>query len=211
MIGIFRKDVYMLLSAYKKNLLLVFAFYAAIALGTKSTLLPTMMIWLMGFYALSALTMDASSGWDRYARTLPVTPGRIVAARFLVTLGMIAAGALYSVLLDAALCLLYGLPAGRMLAMAAGGVAGALLSAGLLLPAAYKWGAEKARSAMLALIFAGSLCIWVLGKKNALRSFFDWLENRSPVWMLALLLLLCAAVFVLGGVISCHVYRNKEF
>lgn len=211
MIGIFKKDVYMLLSAYKKNLLLLFALYAAITLGMKNTFFPAMTVWLMSFYSLSALTMDASSGWDRYARTLPVTPGRIVAARFLAALGMIAAGTLYALLLDAGLYLLHGVPLGQMLAGIAVSFAMALLSVGLLLPAAYQWGVEKARGVLLTLFLAVFLGILFLARENLVESAVNRIEGGNPVLVLTVLVLACAAVFVLGGVISCRIYRKKEF
>ncbi len=212
MIGIFRKDVYMLLSAYKKNLLLLFALYAAVTLGMKNTVFPAMTVYLMSFYSLGTLTMDASSGWDRYARTLPVTPGRIVAARFLAAFGMIAAGTLYALLLDAALCLLHGLPFGQLLAETTAGFALALLSVGLLLPAAYQWGVEKARGVMLALFLAVALGILFLeGKEDLVEGAVNRIEGGNPVLALTVLVLVCAAVFALGGVISCRIYRKKEF
>ena len=86
MLGFLRKDFYMLYGAYKKNLLLVFLLYAALVLVMKNTFLLAILIWLMAFYGLSAITMDDSCGWDRYARTLPVSSGAVITARFLTTL-----------------------------------------------------------------------------------------------------------------------------
>ena len=78
MIGFLKKDVYCLASLYKKNLVLVYVLYAVLTIATDNLFFLYFMIWLMGFYAISAISLDNSCGWDRFARTLPATMGNAI-------------------------------------------------------------------------------------------------------------------------------------
>ena len=93
MIGFFRKDFYALASLYKKNLALVFVLYVVLTVSTGNPFFLYFLIWMLGFYSLSAISLDQSCGWDRYARTLPASPRQVVAARYLITVGFMALGA----------------------------------------------------------------------------------------------------------------------
>ncbi len=217
MIGFLKKDLYMLSRMYRKNLLLVFAIYTVMVLVMHTTFLLYMLIWLMGFYGLSALTLDDSSGWDRYARTLPATAGQIITARFLVELMMIAAGVVLALVVGTLEALSQKRELGELFFAVPIITSLALLSMGLILPAAYRWGVDKARNTFLVLFIALFFLPQLLRKygipieSDMLRRLVRWLEE-SPRWLPPLVCLAIGAlIFLLGGCLSTRIYRKKEF
>lgn len=88
--GLFLKDLYGLMGLYKKNLILIALAYGVMGIAGNMPFFFYMSVWLMGSYILSAITLDQQCGWDRYARTLPVSAGQIVGAKFLVGLAFVA-------------------------------------------------------------------------------------------------------------------------
>ncbi len=215
MLGFLRKDCYMLYGAYKKNLLLVFVLYAALVLAMKNTFLLAIVIWLMAFYGLSAITMDDSCGWDRYARTLPVSGEAVIAARFLTTLLLLGAAVAYSLILGGVLYFFldYG-EIQELLVTIALVTAAALAATGVLLPAAYKWGVDKVRNTFM-LVFMLVFLSSTLLKKWLGRGFIDarlrGLEGLSPMALSAAALGAGLLVFALGGWVSARIYAKKEF
>lgn len=216
MIGLLRKDIYMLYGAYKKNILLLFLMYTMVIVTMKNTFLLGLAIWLMSFYSLSAITMDDSCGWGRYARTLPVSDGVVIMARFLSTLVMLCAGVAFAVTIAVVLCcFMHYAVFSELMTMIALVTAVALATLGLLLPAAYKWGVEKARNTSLALFMLACMIPLML-KKLAGRHFTaDLLEIRIQelslgwlsVWAMGIGLL----IFFFGSWLSSRIYAKKEF
>ncbi len=210
MIGLLRKDIYLLISAYKKNLVLVFLLYAVLAVTLKQLFLLAMLIWMMGFYSLGTFTMDDTSGWDCYAATLPVSAGQIVGARFLITLGTIGLGALFALIVGAVLHLMDRANFFELACTAAVTTGLALCSMGLLLPAAYKWGVEIARNTFMLLCLLIFLTPFlldpILDLKAALVALLDQL---SPTSLGLGALGLGFAVFALGFLLSCTAYQKK--
>ena len=215
MLGFLRKDFYMLYGAYKKNLLLVFLLYAALVRVMKITFLLAILIWLMAFYGLSAITMDDSCGWDRYARTLPVSSGAVITARFLTILLLLGVAVAYSLILGGILHLFLDYDGiGDLLLTIALVTSAALATTGILLPAAYKWGVDKVRNTFM-LVFILVFLTPVLLKKwlgtGLTDSLLRWLEELSPTALSAAALGVGLLVFALGGWVSARIYAKKEF
>ena len=215
MIGFLKKDFYCLMSLYKKNLILVVLLYAVLTVATKQTFFIGFLVWMMGFYSLSAVTLDDSCGWNRYARTLPASPKKVMAARFLMTAAMTLCGAVLGIAMGVILVLVHGGNPGEIVAVVSVVTGLALLTMGILLPAAYKWGVEKARNGFLALFLAVFLVPLLMEKgvmdDASLRSALAWMDTQ-PVWVLSGGVLLAALViYVLGYWAACGIYARKEF
>lgn len=215
MIGFLRKDFYCLMSLYKKNLMLVVLLYAVLTLVTKQTFFIGFLVWMMGFYSLSAVTLDDSCGWNRYARTLPASPSKIVAARFLMTAAMTLCGTVLGIVMGIALVLVHGGNLGEIVAVVSMITGVALLTMGIMLPAAYKWGMEKARNGFLA-FFLVVFLVPLLMEKGAvddapLRAALAWMDAQ-PVWLLSGgAVLIALVIYALGCGIACGIYTRKEF
>lgn len=215
MLGFLRKDLYMLYRAYGKNLLVIFLMYAAMVVFMKNTFILAIVIWLMSFYSLSAITMDDSCGWDRFARTLPVSSGTIVLARFLTSLVMLGTGLAFAAVTAVILCCFmdYG-DIGPLMVMIAVVTALTLATSGVLLPAAYKWGVEKVRNTAVLVFALMSVSPFMLRKwigNDFIAGLKRWLSELSlvslSVWALAAGLL----IFAFGGWLSGRIYAKKEF
>lgn len=90
MIGLLKKDFFILWHAYHKNLALVLVLYSVMALAMDLTFMVFFFAWISGFYILSGLTIDNYSKWDLYAASLPVSKRQIVGAKFiLITLALL--------------------------------------------------------------------------------------------------------------------------
>lgn len=215
MIGFLRKDLYSLASTYKKNLAFVFLLYTVMTLAMDVTFLLYMVIWLMGFYSLSAISLDDACGWNRYARTLPASDRQIVGARFLATLLMTALGVVFAMIVGIAGCLIRRLPLEELLFSIPVITGIALACIGLLLAAAYKWGVDKARNTFLLAFMAACLIPSLLAKRlGGLASLKDaaaWLDAQPAALSAAAALGIGLAVFAVGYLLACAVYRKKEF
>lgn len=215
MIGFLRKDFYMLYEAYKKNLLLVFVLYAGLVLVTKNTFFGSILIWMMAFYGLSAITMDGSCGWDCYARTLPVSNGAVITARFLVTLIMVGISFAFSMILCG--ILYYFMDYGELQEMVVPNAlitAAALIAIGLMFPAAYKWGVEKVRNSFLLVFMAVFLTPLALKKwmdLDSVEALARSLEEIPTAAVMGMALGAGLLVYAFGGWLSVRVYAKKEF
>ncbi len=214
MLGFLKKDLYMLYGTYSKNLGLVFLLYAVISLATKQTFLLSMMVFMSGFYSLSLLTMDDACGWNRYARTLPVSSGAIITARFLASLCMLGVGVVFAALMGAVLRFVLRVDMTEA-ALTVAVVAGVtLVTTGLMLPAGYKWGVEKTRNTMMLLfvvVFVGPILLKDRLNLEQLRLIAVRLEGTPPAAIAAVCVGAGLVVFALGGLLSWRIYRKKEF
>ncbi len=205
----------MLYAAYRKNLLLLFLLYAAMVVFMKNTFLMSFLIWLMPFYSLSAITMDDSCGWDRFARTLPVSSGAVITARFLAVLLMLGIGVGFALILAAILHFFMDYSEiGGMLVTIALVTALALVSIGVLLPAAYKWGVEKVRNSFVLVFMLVFLTPVLLGKRlgtDFAESLESWLSSLSITEISGAALGVGLLVFAFGGWLSSRIYAKKEF
>ena len=215
MTGLLRKELYGLNSLYAKQLPLVALLYSALSLFTDQDFFIYFGVWVMMFYSLSTLSLDESSGWGRYARTLPVTTAQIVGAKFLVTL-------IYT-----GIALVYGMAMGLVRRMIGGEadlavLAAALLAIGavslmmssLMYPFAFRYGLEKARNGMLVVWMALFAGFYLFGSRlNEAAPLIELLDTIAvyPVLWLAGTLAMTATVMALCFAASCRIYGKKEF
>ena len=218
--GLLYKEVASLMGLYKKNLVLVAVIYGALSVVTRNNFFLFFGIWMMGFYSLSSFSLDESSGWGRYARTLSVSDRQIVGAKFLTALVFMAMALVYAVAVGA-VCYLVDRAAFDWVEFFGGILlvtAVALLSVGLMFYFAVKFGQEKARNyfmifalAIFAVFFlAGQLGLLEEPTEGDLAAVASWVGSHAGLMVLGALAL-AGAVFFLCYLASCAVYRRKEF
>ncbi|MFQ8996981.1 ABC-2 transporter permease [Allofournierella massiliensis] len=214
MIGLLKKDFFILWHAYHKNLALVLVLYSVIALAMDLTFMVFFFAWISGFYILSGLTIDNYSKWDLYAASLPVSKRQIVGAKFiLITLALLISFVI-GTLLCGLLTLLKGTPfLENLLSLFAVSFV-CLAYFGVSLVLSYKYGVEKARTAVLlaaAAVFGG---VMVLGKLDLLQSFaLPGLLQTLFLGDLAIVVMpvCCILVYLLCWAIATRIYSRKEF
>ena len=222
--GLFLKDLYGLMGLYKKNLALVAILYGAMGVLGNLPVFFYMAVWIMGSYSLTAVTLDQQCSWDRYARTLPVSAGQIVGAKFLVGAAFLGIALVYALAGAGLRGLLFGWSEDwqgffEALAFLTGlNLAGT----GLTIPAAYKWGTDKARNTMLvfyALLFVAIFLVFpedgaLAGAFPGLRESLAGLKDITLAQVrlaAAAVLGAGAAIYVLGWALARGIYARMEF
>lgn len=159
----------------------------------------------------TTISYDEFYHWDRYAAALPISRGRVVAAKYLLILLMAAAAML--------LCLAMGgllgwLLAGEvqwveLLASAGASLAVGLLGAAVVVPLYYRFGVQQCRFALVAVygIPALAVVLWVRVTGFALteaqlEALLQGLALAAPV--------ICLAALGVSWLISTRVYQKKE-
>ena len=150
--GLLYKDFQLLANSYKRSILTVLLLYAAIILLTRQIFVAYALVFLASVYVSTTISFDEQAHWDSYARTLPVSAGQIVAAKYLLNLVFMLA-AVCALLLSALLPLSAGIagdaaavPLPEQLSGILGSGAVSLLASSLTLPISYKFGGVRARS-----------------------------------------------------------------
>jgi len=219
--GLIYKDFITLLNVYKKNLLLVAVVYGGLAVFMNNDFFLYFGIWMMGFYGLTGFSLDIQCGWDRYARTLPISDEKIITAKFIANLLFMAMGIVYGIAASILRCVINGSPLQevRDMLMAVWVVAAvALMSISVIYFLAVKFGPDKARNYFLTLFLVLFFCVFLLGKTGifnnlpmeALQNTGLWLDQHAVLSALGLLAL--SVIVLLASIAaSCAVYRRKDF
>ena len=214
--GLLYKDWSLVINSYKYNFLLLLVFYALLTALLKMTFLAYAMVFVVGMYAASTTSMDENSHWDAYARTLPVTPGQLVAVKYLLTLFFTAVGVILSFVL------LQLVPQGvSTLAEEVLGLSSAtlvtMLYFSLTIPLSYRFGAVRARSwvtVALLLAMPEQARGWLEGALGALSaqvSAGSLTEAQFCFAAAAGMLVLCVVFLAISWAVSVQIYRKKGF
>lgn len=223
--GLFYKDWALIAGGYKTNFIFLLVFYGFLTVTARMSFLAYAMVFVLGLYASSTISMDESSHWDAYARTLPVTPGQLVAAKYGLTLVLTAASIPLSFLLIALI------PAPKpSLTEAVLGLAAAatvtLVYFSFVIPLSYHFGAAKARSwvsiTILVVAFGPVLLFKLLPEESTAHiqsaaSTLDaavasnWSETALTVAAVGGLLLLSLVFVFISWAVSVRIYSKKTY
>lgn len=221
MTGFILKDIFCLRKVLRSYLLILAVYALLVVAGMwPMSFLTGFLSVMVAMLPFTCFNVDHAAKWDAYALSLPVSRGKIVGARYLALLLMMAMGVAISLIAgvwmwiaggqeDFFVTLLTGLVCMGL---------GTLVNAPML-PLIYRFGAERARIIFFALFFGigGLLTLWLLPMGGA-----QWLDTvmenldafyQSEFFVTVAALLFVAACFALLGVsflISCAVYKRKE-
>ena len=214
MIGLLKKDLFILRRVYMKNFFLVLALYTALGVALKMTSFFNLMSWMYGFYVISLFSVDNACHWDFYAATLPVSRKAVVTAKFLLLGLCVAAGQIYSLVMAPVACLLVGVPVLESIWTSLLVTLVLVIYFAVMMPLTYAFGPEKARSAMLlalVVIGGGIFAAASLGDTvGLLDAMFGWLETGAATGF-GILAAAAAAVCLVCWLASCRIYEKKEF
>lgn len=187
--GLFYKDWSVLVGQYRKNILLLLVVYLGMAYLFDMPFMLYALVFMFGIYTQSALSFDEKCHWDTYAHTLPVSPAAVVGSKYLLGLVAILSG------------LVIGLAAFLFFPSIARGTMGmeeamvgmltatalALLYFALSLPLSYRFGSERARAAVMAVILLLAVLVMaatVLLSSEQLQGIQRFFGFRGPaeIW-----------------------------
>ena len=208
MTGLVYKD----LMVMKKTLALymvIFAVYGYMSIAyDQGGLLFAMVLILSSMVPVSTIAYDERSKWDRIANTTPLSRKEIVTAKYLLAI-LLTAGSV-------AVCFVIYLfdkriPLTENLMMCYILMLMGMFYQALLLPVNIKFGAEKGRNIMMAIMFVPVLIIIMIGKTGivdiaAIEMFLTNNENLLPYIFTSAVLVVYAASIAL----SVKIYENKD-
>ena len=221
MTGFILKDI-LCLRKVLRSYVLIFGVYALmVATGVWSvSVLVGFLSLMVTMLPFTCFNVDHAAKWDTYGLALPVSRNKIVGARYLALLLLLAVCAVISLLVGAGMLL-----SGRgedvsvtlLTALVCLGL-GTLINAPML-PLIYWFGAERARIIFFALFFGvsglGTLWLVPMGGAEWLKAVINNTDAfyQSEAFVAAAALVFLAVSLALLGVsylISCAIYKRKE-
>lgn len=208
--GLVLKD-FLCLRRVIRSMLLVAVFYVLLSftgMFDLSIMAGVIMI-MLSFIAANCFAYDKAAGWEVYAGTLPLSRGQQVCARYLTILLLIVLGWVFSLTL-AGVGSLFGLMHDWdvFLVTDVAYTLVVLLFNAIMMPLLYKFGVERARVLLYAvlagLFLVGFLAFKFLGGAEALDSL-----EESPVYIV-LPFLAALLLFALSVPISLYIYQKKD-
>ncbi|HWP50196.1 MAG TPA: ABC-2 transporter permease [Clostridia bacterium] len=161
---------------------------------------------LCAMMVISSFSYDNYAKWDKYGTSLPVTRSDMVGAKYLLALIMTGVGVVITCLLYAVFMLVSKGDFSELLPIIFGTTGAALFLVMVLLPCIYKFGAEKARMAMVIIgvliTLILSLLAWLLPE--------DMNITAVKVLLFAALPIMEALGFYISYKLSCRIYQGKE-
>ena len=220
MTGLLYKDQMTIWSSYRKNFLLVVVLYTAMAYTLDMPFMLFALVFMGGMYISSTLSFDEMSHWDTYARTLPVSAGQLVGAKYLLALGWMAGSFVLAELLLTACDLVNN----RLQENLLYNLAGCLVALGLVLiyyaltlPLSYKLGAARARSGVIVAIgisvglVAFASYTTQPGSTSVSSAAAAMNETSSLFFFSGGLIAVGLVLFAISWMVSTAIYKKKEY
>ena len=208
MIGLIYKD----LMVMRKTLALywvIFAVYGYMGIAyDQGGLLFAMVLVLSSILPVSSIAYDERCKWDKIANTAPLSRKEIVMAKYLF--------AILLTVFSVAVCFVIYLFDSRMpmtekLIMCYMLTMGGMLYQALLLPVNIKFGAEKGRNIMLAIMFIPVLLVVAVSNTGLvdLSAVVQFLENNEQL-IPYIVTATVAVVYAASVTLSVKIYENKD-
>ena len=208
MLGLVYKD----LMVMRRTLLLYGAMgivYGIIAIyGDQYGMVFALMMIVSAMVPVSAISYDERSKWDKIVNTMPLSRKEIVLSKYVLAILLTA---ISSVIIFAFYMLVPEMPLEEKAVTTAVMAMMAMLYQAALMPVMFKFGSEKGRTMMLAILFVPAVLIFAIGEMNiidvnAAISFLERNEAMIPYLMAGFVL----AIYSLSMALSVKIYEKKD-
>ncbi len=214
MMGLVYKDIMVQGRTLRYYLIFMLVYVVLVFAGVFDTfILGTFAVVMAMLLPMSSMAYDDQVKWDAYAAAAPGGRKKVVAGKYLFTLGVVLASGAAALILMLALYVLgrTEMPMGELLITLGACMEVGLLINSVILPLIFKFGAEKSRAISLGVfvvIFGGGmLLISMMEKGGSFPALPVWLVSALPVVLtLGLLIALC-----LSFAVSLHICEKKEY
>ena len=208
MAGLILKDLMSIQRQIKAQAFLLIFFLFISIFMQQGLILFTLIIFIVTFQAITALTYDEQSNWDKYANTLPVSKGDIILSKYILSVLLMLFGLILALPIvfiihrftntwaSAEFFLTFNLLVALAFCMLA-----------LLLPIYIKFGSIKGRMFLIGLCFIPSILFNLL--KEYLPDITLTLSNLKQYMFFAPFAGLL--ILWLSSLISTAIYQRKEF
>ena len=208
MIGLIYKDL-MVMRKPLALYMVIFAVYGYMGIAyDQGGLLFAMVLVLSAMLPVSSIAYDERCKWDKIANTAPLSRKEIVMAKYLF--------AILLTVFSVAVCFVIYLFDSRMpmtekLIMCYMLTMGGMLYQALLLPVNIKFGAEKGRNIMLAIMFVPVLFVVAVSNTGLvdLPAVVQFLENNEQL-IPYIVTATVAVVYAASVTLSVKIYENKD-
>lgn len=208
MLGLVYKD----LMVMRRTLLLYGAMgivYGIIAIyGDQYGMVFALMMIVSAMVPVSAISYDERSKWDKIVNTMPLSRKEIVLSKYVLAILLTA---ISSVIIFAFYMLVPEMPLEEKAVTTAVMAMMAMLYQAALMPVMFKFGSEKGRTMMLAILFVPAVLIFAIGEMNIIDvntaiSFLERNEAMIPYLMAGFVL----AIYSLSMALSVKIYEKKD-
>ena len=208
MLGLVYKD----LMVMRRTLLLYGAMgivYGYIAIyGDQYGMVFALMMIVSAMVPVSAISYDERSKWDKIVNTMPLSRKEVVLSKYVLAILLTA---ISSVIIFAFYMLVPEMPLEEKAVITAVMAMMAMIYQAALMPVMFKFGSEKGRTMMLAILFVPAVLIFAIGEMNiidvnAAISFLERNEAMIPYLMAGFVLV----IYSLSMALSVKIYEKKD-
>lgn len=207
--GFIYKDLCLLGSVWKSYAFILVMFSALTVTGVYDVSFLFMMVSvILCMYPSTSFSYDELAKWDRFAVSVPNGRVTVVRAKYGFALLLGAASLVFDLLLSLLAAFLGRMELGNGLLTCVGGVAGALLINALMLPLLFRFGAQKGRILLIAVVAA---LAGVLGALLAIGGMTAFGSGLLKSFVLVVLPVLTLLTLFVSYRVSLGIYQKKEF
>lgn len=214
MIGLILKDVFNL-KKYAKQISLSVIVFGIFAVQLKNPEYLIGMISMMcSMLVITSMSYDESTKWDKYALTMPILKKDIVLSKYILLVFMVFTGTVLSGIISMIMSEIMQLQEPKEIMLICGAVALViLLIFSVLMPLLLKYGVEKARILIFAIVGLPVLAITafvkLMQRLNIPKPDEAQLEKLSEILPYAFPVIVLVVLF-LSYNLSVRIYSNKE-
>lgn len=214
MIGLILKDVFNL-KKYAKQISLSVIVFGIFAVQLKNPEYLIGMISMMcSMLVITSMSYDESTKWDKYALTMPILKKDIVLSKYILLVFMVFTGTVLSGIISMIMSEIMQLQEPKEIMLICGAVALViLLIFSVLMPLLLKYGVEKARILIFAIVGLPVLAITafvkLMQRLNISKPDEAQLEKLSEILPYAFPVIVLVVLF-LSYNLSVRIYSNKE-
>lgn len=203
--GLLLKDL-LSLKKQGKFLGLLFVFYLVMALNSDNPYLFLSIVSIMTvMLTMTSMAYDERSHWERYALTMPLARNTIVFSKYILALILVIGADFLSFLL---LMLMKKTDFIESILYTFAMMGASLIFISLILPILFRYGVEKGRLLMMAILFTPTIII-VLGSRMGLT--LPELPQVKPLFVGILLSGAILMIVLSSLAISIKIYQRKAF
>jgi ABC-type transport system involved in multi-copper enzyme maturation permease subunit len=205
--GLVLKDLYNL-KKYGKTVFLISGFFIMIIfMMGNADLFLGMIVLMLTLTSITSFAYDSQSGWEIYVSSLPVSRKEVVLSKYVLSLLLALTGGLVALLVGWVNGLIKNSSNfTESLVFSYSLFAVAVFFISILLPLIYKFGEERSRLVVIAIVAVPTAIFLVLGQTGNVVAPDEQTIRRLVIWS-PLVLVACS---VLSFAVSNAIYRGKE-
>lgn len=207
--GLIKKDVLMMKESIKLSMVLLLVFLI-IALKEENTLI-FIPAFLSTMLFMATFSYDEYNNWNAYAISLPTTRKKLVRAKYIANLGMLAAVVvIFSILTSIFGLINNNLDLEKLVFSSFGCIFSLAIFQSVLYPFIFKFGIEKGRIGILVGVFGFTGLVSLLKDKLDIRLSKELLTMLENNWLPLATIVVIILVFI-SYLISQKIVEKKEF